>query len=70
MISCTRNAARALVLPLALGFGVALVPAEPALAQGADDLYEITSRMEMPGMALSVPAQVVKLCVAKNGKDD
>ena len=70
MIFRTRNAARALVFPLALGFAVALVPVEPALAQGTDDMYEITSRMEMPGMALSVPAQVVKLCVAKNGKDD
>jgi hypothetical protein len=70
MIFRTRNAARALVFPLALGFTVALVPVEPALAQGTDDMYEITSRMEMPGMALSVPAQVVKLCVAKNGKDD
>ena len=70
MISRTRNAACALVFPLALGFAGALIPIAPALAQGADDMYEITSRMEMPGMALSVPAQVVKLCVAKNGKDD
>src|SRR3954465_3281939 len=69
MISRTRNAC-ALVFPLALGFAVGLVPVKPALAQGADDLYEITSRMEMPGMALSVPAQAVKLCVAKTGKDD
>jgi len=53
----------------ALVFVVLAVPT-PALAQGTDDLWEITSRMDLPGMALSVPAQVVKLCVAKNGKDD
>ena len=37
-----------------------------ALAQGTDDQWEISSRMEMPGMAISVPAQVVKICVGKN----
>ena len=67
MILRTLNAARA---ASALVFAVAFCGSHPSFAQGADDLYEITSRMEMPGMALSVPAQVVKQCVVKNGKDD
>ena len=49
---------------------VALVAAPAAHAQGTDDQWEISSRMEMPGMAISVPAQVVKICVGKNAKDD
>ena len=62
-----RNTVRA---TCALVFCGTLAAAGPSLAQGTDDMWEITSRMEMPGMSLSVPAQVVKLCVAKNGKDD
>jgi hypothetical protein len=62
------NATGARIFSLALGSPPRLFQPGRALAQGADDLYEISSRMEMPGMALSVPAQVVKLCVAKNGK--
>ncbi len=41
-----------------------------ALAQGADDQWEISSKMEMPGMPMSMPAQVIKVCVAKNAKDE
>ena len=67
MISSTRNAECA---AFALAFVAALMPVQPAFAQGADDLYEINSRMEMPGMGVSMPAQVVQLCVGKNGKDD
>ena len=62
-----RNTVRA---ACALVFCGTLAAAGPSLAQGTDDMWEITSRMEMPGMSLSVPAQVVMLCVAKNGKDD
>ena len=46
----------------------ALPPA--AGAQGKDDLWEVTSRMEMPGMPMAMPAQTSRVCVAKNGKDD
>ena len=41
-----------------------------ALAQGTDDQWEISSKMEMPGMPMSMPAQVMRVCVAKNAKDD
>jgi hypothetical protein len=64
MICCTRNAACTLV------FSLALVAVAPALAQGADDLWEISSKMEMPGMPMSMPAQVVKVCAAKSARDD
>jgi len=67
MTQFNHNALRAVS---ALVFAGALAAAPALLAQGSDDLWEVTSRMEMPGMALSVPAQVVKLCVVKNGKDD
>ena len=41
-----------------------------ALAQGKDDLWEITTKMEMPGMPMAMPAQTQRLCIAKSGKDD
>ena len=50
-------------------FVVATAPA-PALAQGKDDLWEITTKMEMPGMPMAMPAQTQRVCVAKSGKDD
>ena len=40
-----------------------------AAAQGKDDLWEVTSKMEMPGMPMAMPAQTNRVCVAKNGKD-
>jgi hypothetical protein len=70
MISRSRTPACALAFSLALGFVVALVPVAPALAQGADDLWEISSKMEMPGMPMSMPAQMIKVCAAKSAKDD
>ena len=47
-----------------------LVPSAAALAQGTDDQWEITSKMEMPGMPMAMPAQVTRACVGKNAKDD
>ena len=41
-----------------------------AAAQGKDELWEITSKMEMPGMPMAMPAQTQRVCVAKTGKDD
>jgi hypothetical protein len=70
MISSIRNAPRALSFALALVFVGALAQFRPAHAQGSDDLWEISSKMEMPGMPMSMPAQVVRVCAAKNAKDD
>ena len=67
-----RSACSAASIPLALV--AALVVAVPAsnsvFAQGKDDLWEVTSKMEMPGMPMAMPAQTHRLCVAKGGKDD
>ena len=41
-----------------------------ALAQGKDDLWDVTVKMEMPGMPMAMPAQTYRSCVAKNGNDD
>jgi hypothetical protein len=42
----------------------------PARAQGQDDLWEVTSKMEMPGMPMAMPAQVNRVCSAKNRRDE
>ena len=62
-----RFPARALA---AVAFGVAFAASPPASAQGKDDQWEISSKVEMPGMPMAMPAQVVKICVGKNGKDE
>jgi len=42
----------------------------PAGAQGTDELWEITMKMEMPGMPMAMPPQVSKVCVAKGASDE
>ena len=49
---------------------VSLAIASPAAAQGKDDLWEVSSKMEMPGMPMSMPAQVNRVCLSKNRKDE
>ena len=56
-----------------LGFAiVATSLAAPAgvNAQGADHLWEVTTKMEMPGMPMAMPAQVRRVCVARNHADE
>ena len=48
----------------------ALVASLPVAAQGKDDLWEISSKMDMPGMPMAMPAQVNRVCVGKNRKDE
>ena len=48
----------------------ALVASLPVSAQGKDELWEISSKMEMPGMPMAMPAQVNRVCVGKNRKDE
>jgi hypothetical protein len=51
------------------GLGVVLIAqyfsASPALAAGPDDLWEMTSKVEMPGMPMAMPPQTVKVCTPK-----
>lgn len=49
---------------------VALAGSASSLAQDTDDLWEVTMKMEMPGMPMAMPAQVHRVCVAKNHKDE
>jgi Protein of unknown function (DUF3617) len=41
----------------------------PAAAQEKDELWEITMKMEMPGMPVSMPPRTVRECVAKGAGD-
>ena len=69
-VPLARSAART---PLAVITGfVVIASALPsmAVAQGKDDLWEVTTKMEMPGMPMAMPAQTHRLCIAKGGKDD
>jgi len=50
--------------------GLALCAASPASAQGKDDLWEVSSKMEMPGMPMAMPAQTNRFCSSKNRKDE
>jgi len=48
----------------------ALALPSDVLAQGKDDLWEVTMKMEMPGMPMAMPAQVNRVCLSKNRKDE
>ena len=58
----------------AVSFAVLLVAAlalpSPASAQGKDDLWEVTVKMEVPGMPMAMPPIVSRSCTAKNAKDE
>jgi Protein of unknown function (DUF3617) len=41
-----------------------------AFAQAKDDLWEVTMKMEMPGMPMAMPAQVNRVCISKNHNDE
>jgi Protein of unknown function (DUF3617) len=45
--------------------------APPAFSQapGPDELWEVTTKMEMPGMPMAMPAQTNRVCVEK-GNDE
>lgn len=51
-----------------LAFASAASP--PVFAQGSDDLWEVTTKMEMPGMPMAMPAQTNRFCIGKNRKDE
>ena len=60
----------AAMLALGAALTVSLAVSPTAAAQGKDDMWEITTKMEMPGMPMAMPAQTQRQCVAKNAKDD
>ncbi len=40
------------------------------MAQGKDDLWEVTTKMEMPGMPMAMPPQTNRYCIGKGSKDE
>ena len=48
----------------------ALAASLQASAQGKDDLWEVSTKMEMPGMPMAMPAQTRRVCIGKNQKDE
>ena len=48
----------------------ALATSMQASAQGKDDLWEVSTKMEMPGMPMAMPAQTNRFCLGKNRKDE
>ncbi|HET7031987.1 MAG TPA: DUF3617 domain-containing protein [Casimicrobiaceae bacterium] len=64
-----RHAARFPFVLLVAAFATGLA-SDAAFGQGKDDLWEVTSKMEMPGMPMAMPAQTHRVCIAKGGKDD
>ena len=42
----------------------------PAAAQEKDELWDITMKMEMPGMPMAMPAQTSRMCVAKGANEE
>ena len=65
-----QHADRTLTLTLAGLLAVTLSAPGIALGQGKDDLWEVTTKMEMPGMPMAMPAQTNRFCIAKGGKDE
>ncbi len=49
---------------------VALLAPGSVSAQGKDDLWEVTTKMSMPGMPMAIPAQTNRVCVGKDRGDD
>ena len=63
--SLTRTAHAAVIV----GALVALAFAPLAVAQGTDDLYEVTVKMEMAGMPMQMPSMTQRTCVKKGASD-
>ena len=51
--------------------GVCMLPvAQVASAQGNDDQYDVTVKMEMAGMPMAMPPTSQRVCVKKGAKDE
>jgi hypothetical protein len=47
-----------------------LMSSASALAAGSDELWEVTTKMEMPGMPFAMPAQTRNICMEKDHAKD
>ena len=57
-------------LCLALASALLAAFCMPAAAQEKDELWDITMKMEMAGMPMSMPARTSRMCVEKGAKDE
>jgi hypothetical protein len=55
---------------IGIGLALTLCWTTGAAGQGKDDLWEVTTKMEMPGMPMAMPAQTQRVCIGKGGKDE
>lgn len=65
-----RNAGHALAMAVAGFLVVASTLPGTAAGQGKDDLWEVTTKMEMAGMPMAMPAQTHRVCIGKGSKDE
>jgi hypothetical protein len=49
---------------------LSLMSSASALAAGSDELWEVTTKMEMPGMPFAMPAQTRNICMEKDHAKD
>lgn len=47
-----------------------LINPASVLAAGNDELWEVSTKMDMPGMPMAMPAQTVKVCMKKGNEKD
>lgn len=50
--------------------GIALLISNSVWAEGSDELWAVTSTMEMPGMPMSMPGQTSNICLKKGNEKD
>ena len=58
------------IAPAVTALAAAIAVPPNVLAQGTDDLWEVTMKMDMPGMPMAMPAQINRVCLSKNRKDE
>lgn len=65
-----RSAAFAVALTLSVAVPAAAQTGYRVDPQGKDELWDVTSKMEMPGMPMAMPAQTHRVCTVKGGDDE
>ena len=49
---------------------LALLSSASVMAAGSDELWEVSSKLEMPGMPMAMPAQTSNVCLKKGNEKD
>jgi hypothetical protein len=53
-----------------VGFALLVAPPLVLPAQGPDELWEVTNKMEMVGMPMAMPEQTNQVCMRKGGQNE